>query len=92
VQKKSINMKLRNLLITEDNIKGNGWLYHGIGWGVFMFFLMAIVVPYLQEGSIECNRLVKQFIIWMMGGLLVGIITKYIFLIFGDKKTDHIGH
>jgi len=85
-------MKLKNLLIKEEDIKGRGWLYHGMGWGIVMFLLMAIVVPYLQGGSLECNRLVRQCIIWMIGGLLVGLMTKYIFLIFGDKKTDNIGH
>lgn len=73
------------MFVKQDDFEGKGWIYHGLGLGIFLFLMIAVLMP-LFSGEPRNGNLLTQFIICMVGGLVYGIVTKYVMRLFASKK------
>lgn len=74
-----------NLEAPQNPFAGNGWIKHGLSWGLLMFFLLVIVNPILFGESLSIKTIGIGFVVWTIGGLLFGF-SMNLFLNGGKKK------
>jgi hypothetical protein len=54
------------------------WVKFGLGWGIWMFLVMAFVWPLIDGEAFTLQKLVVKFIFWILAGLLYGYLSaKY---------------
>jgi hypothetical protein len=51
---------------------------HGLFWGVMMFLTMEIILPKIDHEPIVPGQLINGGVIWLVGGLIFGLIMKFI--------------
>lgn len=61
------------------------WYINGLGWGVMMFLVMELLLPYHKDG-IDTENLFLILLGWMGGGLLFGLFNRFIHT-YSEKKT-----
>ena len=44
----------------------------GLPWGIGMFVIMSLVIPYMNDEPITLKNVSIAFPLWMLGGLLFG--------------------
>lgn len=44
----------------------------GIPWGIGMFIIMTLLIPYMNEEPITLKNVLIAFPLWMLGGWLFG--------------------
>lgn len=44
----------------------------GLPWGIGMFIIMSLVIPWLNQEPILIKKVLVSFPLWMLGGLLFG--------------------
>lgn len=52
------------------------WMKFGIGWGIFMFFLMNIGFPVYDGVEIDIKKCLFMFPLWIIFGLLFGYFSR----------------
>jgi hypothetical protein len=71
----------------ENPFFGRKWMINGISWGLFMYLIMAILVPLAEGSSITLSKTSLELLFWTIGGLWYGYIVK---LITNDSGTKQI--
>ncbi len=64
-------MNLRTWLNDETH----GWWRSGLSWGMWMYLLMSVALPWIDEGRLSPRRLLIGVPMWMIAGLLYGGVT-----------------
>jgi hypothetical protein len=64
-------MNLRTWLNDETH----GWWRSGLSWGMWMYLLMSVALPWIDEGRLSQRRLLIGIPLWMIAGLLYGGVT-----------------
>ena len=82
VQKKKFSRPL-NLTTPEYN-----WAAEGLGWGVFMFLFMDIVLPLFEGEAYEPRKLIIGAIIWTLAGLSFGYVMKKLMFKQSSKTSQ----
>lgn len=67
------------MTIKKENFIKKQWVTTGIAWGIFMFFLIAIALPYFQNEPITLKNVLIGFPLWILGGLGYGFSMKKYF-------------
>ena len=67
------------MLIKKDYFIRKQWIYTGIGWGIFMFFLATITIPFFFKEPITWKKVLIEFPLWINGGLGYGYFMKKYF-------------
>jgi hypothetical protein len=44
----------------------------GLPWGVGMFILLALIIPYFNDEKITLKKIVIAFPLWLLGGFVFG--------------------
>ena len=57
----------------------------GLPWGVVMFLIMEVLIPWKGDGIFESDRLLTGALIWLLGGLAYGFTMTFV---NDPKKTD----
>ena len=65
------------------------WIYHGLGWGAFMFVIMQLLIPFAQSEAITLKSLLIGVVIWSAGGLMWGYL-MHIFYGRSKIKPDDV--
>lgn len=52
------------------------WQKIGLGWGIWMFLMMAFFWPLIDGSGITLKEVVLKFIFWMIAGLAFGYINS----------------
>lgn len=52
------------------------WIKRGLIWGVFMFLIVALILPYYSQQEISKTTLVLRLILWIVGGLIFGYLME----------------
>ena len=60
----------------ETFSKKNIWIYMGICWGIFMYFIMVVAIPYFRQELISRESILIGIPVWILGGLLYGYSMK----------------
>lgn len=54
------------------------WIKEGLGWGIWMFLIIAFVWPFIDGEEITLKIVSIKFIFWILAGLIFGYVTaKY---------------
>ena len=54
------------------------WLIKGLIFGVLMFIIMELLFPLFVEEGIDRTQLIFKAVVWLVLGLLWGLLMKYI--------------
>ena len=54
------------------------WILHGLFWGIFMFIMMGIAVPFAEDQPLMFKSLALKFVFWLIGGLAYGFVMQKI--------------
>lgn len=68
----------------DPNIKY--WYIHGLFFGLMMFLVMELLLPYYRDG-INKEGLLKAGMMWAVSGLIYGYISRFI-LIKKQQKEE----
>jgi len=85
-KQKSKFSKPLNLIYTEPT--KTQWLLVGLLFGLFMYVFMEVLLPFTQGENITQKRLLIGIPIWLIGGLLFGLMTKCI----NRRKKENLTH
>jgi hypothetical protein len=69
----------------SNSFDSKSWIRTGLAFGILMFLLMSVF--YLLFGTIDftIDNLIKDFVIWMFGGLVFGFAMKLVM----NKRPDN---
>ena len=61
----------------NENVKSK-WILRGLSWGVFMFLVMAIAMPYAEGVQLNDGKLLVKLVFWLVAGLAYGFTVHLI--------------
>lgn len=82
LKKQPERFKNLNLEGMPNPFEGQGWIKAGLNWGLFMFFFMTFLVPFVFGDPITWKKILIAIPIWTIGGLGFGYFVK----LFANKK------
>ena len=60
----------------KEDYNKKKWIYSGVGWGVFMFFISEIIFPFFMKEPITSRSIYVGIPLWILGGLGYGYWMK----------------
>lgn len=88
MDRKNVKEILNIQTVKEADFAGHNWIFQAISYGILMFLLMAVIIPLCNKDSLTFSHLIKQFFIWMMGGVFYALFMKLFLRYFGNKKKE----
>lgn len=76
--------RYQKLDLSKPAYDKKSWWVEGIVWGIFMFAIMNLLD--VATGDFNPERLPFSFLVWMIGGLLFGLVLRYTLGASGKKK------
>lgn len=49
--------------------KGKNWIWTGVIWGVLMFLLLGLILPFFKGESLTIQRLLLEWTLFIIAGL-----------------------
>jgi hypothetical protein len=78
-------------MFSKDKADNNSlkiWLLRGLGWAIFMYLFNAGLMPIAMGDQLESWRLLLGIPVWLIGGFLFAILTRY-FTIRSERKKGN---
>ncbi len=93
LKKQPERYKNLNLEFPEKKNTTKEWLKFGLSWGLFMYVMMTILFPLIEQEQITTKIILIGIPIWIIGGILLGYTMKFWMNRKGKKPiTKNIVH
>ena len=58
------------------NFFKKSWVKFGLGWGLFMLFMLNVVFPLLDGSGLSWQRILVAIPVWLAFGLIFGYVSR----------------
>jgi len=58
------------------NFFTKNWVKFGLGWGLFMLFMLNVIFPLLDGGGISWQKILIGLPVWLAFGLIFGYVSR----------------
>ncbi len=73
----------------NQNAFQKNWVLQGVIWGILMILFMEVLYPLSQKEPITLKSLTIGIPLWLIGGLVIGYVSKTVFNKMGKDTPAH---
>ena len=73
-----------------EEFQGKNWIFTGVTFGLIMFILAGLVIPFLFKEDIELKHLPILFVVWLVGGFMYSYTMKFFYKWYNGRKQNKI--